>query len=717
MNRKEKILSYFNSQSYIPLKLRELKIVLDVPEKNTEEFEKIIAELEFEGKIIISKRGRIVPVDNSNDRFVGVLKCHASGNFGFVICENSEDIFVSVKNMGPALHNDKVLVKKIGCYKGKTEGSVIKVIQRSDDKVVGVVLTKRGHLLRVRPDKSEFFHDLYVLDGESNGALPGDRVAMCVVRSNPDGRVFAKITTILGKSDDIKSLVEGIIIENKIKTSFDPETLAQCNRIDEIQCVSDEKREDFRSVKIFTIDGETAKDFDDAVSIQQLENGLFRLGVHIADVSEYVQLNSPTDMEAFERGTSVYLPDRVIPMLPEKLSNGLCSLVPGEDRLTLSVMMDIDLTGKVVDYRITKSMIRSRWRLTYNEVNKMLSDNDSNLKEKYKDVLCELQLMEKLAEILRTRRFERGAIDFDFPESEIITDSFGMPLDVYIAERGVSNKMIEEFMLITNETVAEFAYWSELPLVYRSHEPPAGEKLESFVSFIKPFGLSIKGRVDSDNPVKPKAFEQILKKVQNTPLERIVSRTMLRSLMKADYKSVNTGHFGLASEYYCHFTSPIRRYPDLVVHRSIKNMLDGKESLSFEYVSKAAKCSSECEIKAEICERDCDDLFKTLYLEQYIGESFDAVVSGVTGFGMFVEIGNGIEGLIRLESITDDYYVYKEEELSIIGERTNNRYTIGDEVNVVPVKCDVYSRRIDFVLTKHFSTKFFKHTEKRRKKR
>ncbi len=715
MDRKERLLGYFNSPGYVPLKLRELKVVLDVPEEDSEEFVKIINALESEGKITISKRGRIVPEVQSKNLCAGILSCNISGKFGFLVREDEEDVYINLRDMGGAIHGDRVRVKITGSYNGKPEGSVVKVLERNKSTIVGVVVTKRGKLLRVRPDDKRYFFDIGVFEADSMAAKTGDRVAIENLRTSADGKLWGKVSAILGCADDLSSLIEAILIENKIKTEFDLETLNQAESINSDVSYTGDDREDLREQTIFTIDGELARDFDDAVSIKKTDKG-YLLGVHIADVSEYVTENSPLDLEAFERGTSVYLPDRVIPMLPEKLSNGVCSLNPNVDRLTLSVFMDIDLNGNVAVNRLVKSIICSKERLTYTDINKLLSEGDKELEERYSHILEDLKDMETLAAILRKKRFDRGAVDFDFPESEIVTDDEGVPVEVRPVDRGVSNRMIEEFMLAANETVAEFAFWAEIPFVYRCHEAPTEEKISAFMAFLKPFGLSIKGKIDENNPVKPKAFEQIIDKVRGSAIERIISKTMLRSLMKADYRPENLGHFGLAAKYYCHFTSPIRRYPDLVVHRSLKRLIEG-ENAPLGSTASAAKHSSEREIAAELTERSCDDLMKAAYISNFIGMDFEGTVSGVTGFGMFVELDFGVEGLVRLENMTEDYFVCSEETQTLTGERTGKRYAVGDRVSVLVAKSDIVSRKIDFVLSQDVNRSLLrKFDDKRRKK-
>ncbi|MDR4079936.1 MAG: ribonuclease R, partial [Clostridia bacterium] len=527
-------------------------------------------------------------------------------------------------------------------------------------------------------------------------------------------KIFGEVISVLGQQDSLKSCIEGIILGNDIKQEFDKETLNEADKIP--QTVTENQfagREDLRDMIIFTIDGDDARDFDDAVSLTLKNNGNYYLGVHIADVSEYVKEGTALENEAYKRGTSVYLADRVIPMLPTSLSNGICSLNPQVDRLTLSVFMEITGDGNVVSHKLCKSVICSKERMTYNNVNKMLEDGDEELCERYKHILPTLKLMEDLAQILKNKRTLRGAIQFDFPESNIVVNENGEPIEIEKEVRGTSNKMIEEFMLSANETIAEYAFWSEIPFVYRNHEAPTLEKIMTFNEFILHFGVSFKGKIDRDTPIHPKALQQILDTVKDTPQERIVASTMLHSLMKAKYSEENLGHFGLAAKYYCHFTSPIRRYPDLAIHRILKDFLDGKVTgnrISYlaGYVSAASKHSSDCEVNAETAERDVDDLMKTAYMSSFIGQTFEGVVANVTNFGMFVELDNSVEGLIRVENMTDDYYEYDEKVNTLTGRRKQKSYTTGDVVNIVVARTDILSRQIDFVLAKDADRKLLK---------
>lgn len=717
MERKEKVLAYIKTKEYIPLKFEELMIVLDVPKTDTDEFSKIIKQLEFEGKIQKTRKGRYIPADNFA---TGVLLCAKNGKFGFVKTEDEkDDIYVDYRDMRSALHSDVVLVEPFNKKHGESrEGKVIRVLERNLKTVTGVLKKAAHDCYYCIPDDKRIFARIRINKQNLADAMENDRVQAEITRYDESGHLSGKVIKRLGAAEDLKSLIEAVILENKIKTEFSEEVLKEAEKIPQrVTDVSD--RLDLRNERIFTIDGETARDFDDAVSIKKLEDGNFELGVHIADVSHYVKEKTALDEESYGRGTSVYLPDRVIPMLPESLSNGICSLNPNVDRLTLSVIMKIDKTGDVISHSINKSVIASKCRMVYEDVNAVLEEG---AKAGYLEpFLDDLRLMEELAEILHKRRVKRGAIEFDFPESKILTDEDGFPVSVENEVRGISNKMIEEFMLIANETVAEFAFWSEIPFVYRVHEAPSQEKIAAFNLFLKPMGLSIKGRIDNDNPIHPKALEQIMDKVKDTPEERIVARNMLRSLMKAEYSAENNGHFGLAAKYYCHFTSPIRRYPDLIIHRILKAFLDsGKCSEFSEFVKRAAKHSSDMEQTAENTERDADDLMKVAYMSDFVGGEFSGVVSGVTNFGIFAELQNGVEGIIRLENLTDDYYVYDETSLTLTGERTGRSYKIGDEVLVTLVKCDLLSRRIEFIRTEDESFELlnkFKETHKNREQR
>lgn len=725
MDRKEKIFAYINSKEYIPLKFNEIATVLDVPKEDETQLTEILNELCVEGKIYVTKKGRYVSLVNENTTAAGQLTCNAKGYFGFVICgEDEEDIFVAGDDMMNALNGDKVLVridKNGGNEKNRhhRQGHIIKVLERHNKVIVGIIYKEKDGYYYLRPDNRQIYTKISIAPDKIMTAQIGDRVAALITRYTENNKVFGEVISVLGSEENLKSCVEGIIIENGIKQEFDKETVAESEKIpNKINEEQTRGREDLRDMLIFTIDGNDARDFDDAVSLTLTENGNYYLGVHIADVSEYVTDGSALENEAYERGTSVYLADRVIPMLPERLSNGICSLNPKEDRLTLSVFMEITGDGNVVNHRLCKSVIRSKERMTYNNVNSILEENDPKLSEKYNYMLPTLKLMEGLAQILRSKREKRGAIQFDFPESKITVDENGEPTDISREVRGVSNKMIEEFMIAANETVAEYAFWSEIPFIYRNHEAPSLEKIISFNEFIMSFGLSLKGKIDRDNPIHPKTLQGILDAVKDTPEERIISSTMLQSLMKAKYSEENLGHFGLAAKYYCHFTSPIRRYPDLAVHRLLKDFIDGqltenRKPYLKDYVAAAGRRSSECEVNAEHTEREVDDLMKTAYMSGFVGQAFEGIVANVTNFGMFVELENSVEGLVRVENMTDDYYEYDERGNTLIGRRKKKAYTTGDSVRIIIARADIALRQIDFVLERDANKKLLKTFEER----
>lgn len=703
MERKEKILLFMKSKEYVPLKFKELAMVLDVPKEDEAELLRLLDELLEEGRIYLTKKKRYVCVDSKDGVVAGRLRCNAKGFFGFVICdeEAEADIFIPGEKLGDALDSDRVLVKidNVNVKTKKREGHIIKVLERGNKIIVGVICKEKDGIFRLRPDNRQIYTKVRILPENMMTAQLGARVACEITEYTENGKVYGRVVSVLGEEESLKSCIEGIIIENGIKQEFDEETLAEAENAPSVVTAADRAdREDLRDMMIFTIDGDDARDFDDAVSLSILNNGNYYLGVHIADVTHYVRAGSALDHEAFERGTSVYLADRVIPMLPKRLSNGICSLNPDVDRLTLSVFMEVNADGEVVSHKLEKTVICSKERMTYNKVNSILEDGDKELTEQYRHIVPTLKLMEELSKILRTKRDKRGAIQFEFPETGIIVDENGEPVEIVKEIRGTSQKLIEEFMLLANETIAEYAFWSELPFVYRVHEAPGTDKITEFNEFLRNFNLSIKGRIDDDNPIHPKALQGILDAVKDTPEERVVAANMLRSLMKAEYKTENLGHFGLAAKYYCHFTSPIRRYPDLTIHRILKEFLDGREIRCD--VEKAAAHSSDREIAAEHSERDVEDLMKTAYMSKYIGEAFEGVVSSVTNFGIFVELENSVEGLMRVENMHGDYFEFDEGSNTLIGKRTGMTYRIGDTVRVVAARTDLMLRQIDFVLEK-----------------
>lgn len=705
MDIKEKILEFMREKAYNPMKEEELLDALEIRDREQKkEFLRILEEMEAEGYVIKTKKKKFGAPERMN-LAVGRLQGHAKG-FGFVIPDLGtveNDVYVSSEDMNGAMHKDRVVVRlsKTPEPNKRNEGEVIRIIKRGNERIVGTFESSRNFGFVV-PDDQRIKQDIFISKSESMGVKDGYKVVVEITqypesRRNPEGRVIE----ILGHKNDVGTDILSIIRKYDLPEEFPEEVLMQVKNIpDEVREDDKKGRKDLRDKKIFTIDGADAKDLDDAVSIEKLKNGNYLLGVHIADVSYYVFENSPLDKEALARGTSVYLVDRVIPMLPPKLSNGICSLNPKVDRLTLSCFMEIDNKGNVVKHEIVKTIINSKERLTYSDVSKILEDKDQELMERYSDLVSEFQLMEELALILRKdRRLERGTIDFDFDEAKIILDEEGKPIDIQRYERRIANKIIEEFMLVCNETIAEHMYWTTLPFVYRVHEDPDPEKLKDFNEFIHNFGYHFK----IGDEIYPKELQDLLNKIKGSPEENVISRLMLRTMKQAKYTPNNLGHFGLAAKYYTHFTSPIRRYPDLTIHRIISEML--YEKLNDERIKKLnnrtpeiAQQSSIRERVAEEAERETDDLKKAEYMKNHIDEEFNGIISGVTSFGMFVELENTIEGLIRVSSMDDDYYQYDEKNHQFIGERTKKTYHLGEKVKIQVVKVDVAQKQIDFVL-------------------
>lgn len=629
----------------------------------------------------------------------GVLMCSKNGRYGFVVTDNDEpDIYVQEEYFRGAVHKDRVLCRQIsGKNKKGPEGIITEIIARSQEPVKATVYDSMCGNLILYADNRCFYPEIIVSEEDSLGAKPGDKVITEIFDYPRRDTVYATVVKNLGKSSDIKTDIEAIIYNHNIKDIFDEETLKECAKINDSITDNDiEGRLDLRGEKIFTIDGDDAKDFDDAVSIRKLPGGSYKLGVHIADVSHYVRFNSPTDTEAFTRGTSVYLPDRVIPMLPEKLSNGVCSLLPNKDRLTLSCIMTINSNGKVIRSVIKKSVIRSVHRMTYSNVQKII-DNDKKLSKEYKDILTPLMNMNDLADILIKKRSERGCIDFDLPEAKAILDKNLIPTEITVQNRLKSHRIIEEFMLLANETIAKFAKENKLPFVYRTHAAPDFEKLSAFNRFLTGFNMSIHENLEKG--VSPLVFSKLLDEIKGWENEAIISKYMLRTMMKASYSTENSGHFGLALRDYCHFTSPIRRYPDLTVHRILTAYIENKSlKRYFSHAALSAENSQVTEIKAEECERDTATLMKVIYISSYIGTEFDAQISSITDFGIYAELDNTIEGMIRLSSINNDYYKYDEERNILIGKRKRRVFAIGDKIRIKVASANKELLQIDFVL-------------------
>lgn len=702
MGIKETLLSFMREEAYRPMDIQELVSVFDINPDEYKSFKKVLKTMEKEGLIIRTKKDKF-GVPERLGLISGKLEVHSKG-YGFLIPENEgeKDVFIPSSSMNGAMNGDKVLVQitREDIKGKKREGEVREVLSRANNKIIGVYEDSRNFGFVV-PEDSRLNQDIFISKKDRNGANEGDLVICEIVkwadkRRSPEG----VIKEVLGKKGDKGLDILTIIKKYGLPEEFPAKVINYAENIEEeIPEKEYARRTDLRNLRMVTIDGEDAKDLDDAVSIERLDNGKFRLGVHIADVSHYVKEKNPLDREALKRGTSVYLIDRVIPMLPKKLSNGICSLNPKVDRLALSCFMIIDNKGKVIQHEIEETVIKTSERMTYTDVTKILENNDEELIKRYDYLVDDFRAMEELCNILREKRMRRGAIDFNFEESKIILNDLGKPVDIKPYDRAIANRIIEEFMLVCNETIAEHMYWTNLPFVYRIHEDPDEEKLEKFKEFVYNLGYVVRWGQEAH----PRALQDILDKVKGKKEETVVSTLLLRSMMQAKYSPECVGHFGLAAKYYCHFTSPIRRYPDLQIHRIIKEQLNGKidekriAKLS-NIVEIASKQSSEMERLAQEAEREVDDLKKAEYMQERIGEEFSAIISSVTSFGLFAELPNTIEGLIHITALDDDYYIYDEAHLCLIGERTKKVYRLGDEVKVRCSRVDIDNREVYFDL-------------------
>lgn len=698
--RKQLIYNLVREEMYVPMKEKELALFLRVEPEDRPEFKAILNELLAEHSVEITKRGKYrVPEQKTLE---GVFIANAKG-FGFIEVEDQkEDYYVPEAKVNGAFHQDRVTFRLLPPTKGRRqEAEVTGILERGLKTVVGT-FEKNKNFGFVIPDQSKIGTDIFVPADAVNGAVSGHKVVVELTsygggRRKPEG----VIKEILGHVNDPGVDILSIVRAYDIQESFKEKTLNQAVRVAKPVSEGDMAgRQDMRHVQMVTIDGEDAKDLDDAVSLR-VSDGLFHLGVHIADVTNYVQENSALDREALERGTSVYLVDRVIPMLPHTLSNGICSLNAGEDRLALSCMMTIDGAGNVIDYKIMESVINVDKRMSYTEVKRILEDKDERLREEYRELVPMFEEMEELSRILRLKRKSRGSIDFEFQECKIHLDDKGRPTEILPYERNVATKMIEDFMLLANETVAQHFYWMEVPFVYRTHDKPDPEKILKLSSFVNNFGYSFKTKQEE---IHPKELQKLLLRIEGTKEEAMLSRLILRSMKRAQYQEVCSGHFGLACQYYCHFTSPIRRYPDLQIHRIIKESLRGRlsEKRREHYNSilpMVCKRASELERRADEAERETDKCKKTEYMLQHIGEEFEGVVSGITAWGIYVELSNTVEGLIRVASLPGDYYVYREETYEMVGQSTGKSYKLGDKLNIIVKEVDTFMKTIDFVLS------------------
>lgn len=697
--RKKVVYDLMCDSLYTPMKFKELAMLLQVPKERRQELRQTLEALETEGKIYLSKRGKYCKGEAK--RLTGVYRANARG-FGFVILEDgSSDVFIAEENTNGAFDGDAVefvITKESG--ERSREGKITRVTERGMKTVVGLYERKPGKNYGfVIPDDQKILKDIFIPVEKSKGAVDGHKVVVKLIsygddRHKPEGVIEEIIGHVNDPGTDIMSIVKAY----EIPVEFSEKIWKQAERVAKPVSSADMAgRKDLRDWEMVTIDGEDAKDLDDAVSlVRDGEN--YVLGVHIADVTNYVQENSALDREALSRGTSVYLADRVIPMLPHTLSNGICSLNAGEDRLALSCIMTVDPKGVVVDHEIAETVICVSERMSYTSVKKILEDHDEEACKKYETLVPMFERMQELSGILRERRKKRGSIDFDFPETKMVLDEKGKPMEIKPYDRNLATKIIEDFMLLANETVAEDYFWQELPFVYRTHETPDEEKIHALATFINNFGYSMH---IGANEIRPKEVQKLLGKVEGTPEEALISRLALRSMRQAKYTPENTGHFGLAANYYTHFTSPIRRYPDLQIHRIIKDNLrgrmnDARQEHYRKILPEVAKHACETERRAEEAERETVKLKKAEYMQERIGACFEGVISSITRWGMYVELENTIEGLVHVVNMTDDHYNYMEERHEMVGEHTGKTYKLGQKITVCVAGADRMTRTIDF---------------------
>lgn len=729
LEQKGKILEeVMNDKSYVPMKAKELAMLLGIPKSQRDELTQVLDYLVSEGRIGISKKGKYgkPEVFSVNGIFCG----HPKG-FGFVTVEGMEqDVFIPEDRTGAALHGDRVQIVVESQDRGggrRSEGSVLKVLEHANKEVVGYYQKSKGFGF-VIPDNQKISKDIFIPQGCDMGAVTGHKVVARIkdfgdANHKPEGVV----TEILGHVNDPGTDILSIVRAYGLPEEFPPEVMDEVEECPDEVAVPGPARDeetwdgpygigdltspadwtgdlagrlDLRGLRTVTIDGEDAKDLDDAVTLCRDGQGGYILGVHIADVSHYVKEGRPLDKEALKRGTSVYLVDRVIPMLPHKLSNGICSLNAGTDRLALSCIMELDDQGNVLDHKIAETVIHVDRRMTYTAVNAIVTDGDEAVMAEYEGFVPMFRLMKEVSDILREKRRKRGAIDFDFPESKIILDAQGKPLEIKPYERNAATKIIEDFMLAANETVAEDYFWQSLPFLYRTHDNPDPEKMKQLGTFIHNFGYFIRLQ---QGEIHPKELQKLLDKIEGTPEEVLLSRLTLRSMKQAKYTTLCSGHFGLAARYYTHFTSPIRRYPDLQIHRIIKESLKGglgnKRAGHYEAILPGvAMQTSALERRAEEAERETDKLKKCEYMTRFIGQEFDGVVSGVTNWGLYVELPNTVEGLVRISELRDDYYIFDEQHYELVGEMTKKTFKLGQPIRVQVASTDRLLRTVDFIL-------------------
>ena len=698
--RKKIIYEFICDEFYVPMKLKELAMLLQVPKDQRDELKAVMDSLEAEGKVHVTQKGKYIKGEAKHLR--GIFQANARG-FGFVTVEGEpEDIFIGEEDMGGAMQGDEVEVAITKAPEGRRrEGKILKIVNRGTQRLIGYYQSRKNFGFVV-PDNERILQDIFVPAEQSKGAVTGHKVVVELTsyggeRKKPEGR----IVEILGHANDPGVDILSIVKSYDLPIEFPEKVLNQAERVAKPVTGADMAgRKDVRDWQTVTIDGEDAKDLDDAITLTK-EGDNYILGVHIADVTNYVQENSALDREALKRGTSVYLADRVIPMLPHVLSNGMCSLNAGEDRLALSCIMTVDAKGNVVDHQIAETVVNVDERMSYTSVKKILEEHDEEECRRYQTLIPMFELMKELSEILRNRRHKRGAIDFDFPESKMVLDEDGTPLEIKAYDRNVATKIIEDFMLLANETVAEEYFWQEIPFVYRVHEAPDEEKMKKLITFIQNFGYTM--HVPKGQEIRPKEVQKLLDKIEGSQEEAMISRLTLRSMKQAKYSPDNDGHFGLATQYYTHFTSPIRRYPDLQIHRIIKDNLRGRmtESRRDHYakiLTEVTMQASSLERRADEAERETVKLKKVQYMKKFYGEEFEGVISGITKWGLYVELPNTVEGLVHVANMMDDHYDYDETHFQMVGTHTGKRYELGQKVKVRVTGCDTIARTIDFEL-------------------
>lgn len=697
--RKNIVRRLLEDPRYQPMRFRDMAMLLGVAKPRRKELYAVIESLEAEGQLCVGKDGRIRR--ETGEYKEGTFLSHPRG-FGFVEVEGEdEDIFIPESCVHQAMHKDKVrvLVKKEKSGK-RQEGSVVKILERGITEVVGTYQRSRNYGF-VIPDNNRILQDVFVSGEHAGGARHGDKVVVQFISYGTQSRSpEGKVVEVLGHEREPGVDILSIARSFGIPDEFPEKVRNQAERVPDHVLESDfQGRMDLRDWTVVTIDGEDAKDLDDGISLVK-KGDIYYLGVHIADVSNYVQARSALDVEALKRGTSVYLVDRVIPMLPRRLSNGICSLNAGEDRLALSCLMEINSHGKVVHHQIAETVIRVRARMTYTDVRDIIEDTNRETVKKYRTLVPLFQLMAELSQVLRGKRQRRGAIDFDFPESKILLSPKGRPIDIQPYEHNVATNLIEDFMLLANETVAQEFCGRGLPFLYRVHETPDADKMEGLLTLLRNQGLTVQ---KAGEQITPLEIQKILAQIDGRPDEAFISRLILRTMKQARYSAQCSGHFGLAAKYYCHFTSPIRRYPDLQIHRIIKDQLRGRMNESRienykEILDSVAEQSSAMERRAEEAERETEKFKKAEYMGYHLGEVFEGTISGVTGWGLYVELDNTVEGLVHINTLRDDFYVFHEETYELVGEMMHHRYVLGQKVKVRVADTDPVQKTIDFTL-------------------